>query len=42
MQEGSTPLYQASFMGNTGEVEKLLKGGTSVNQQNEVSNGPGM
>ena len=38
IQEGSTPLYQASFMGNTAEVEELLKDGASVNQQNEVSN----
>ena len=37
MQEGSTPLYVASFAGNVEEVKMLLDGGTNVNEQNDVS-----
>ena len=37
MQVGSTPLYQASFMGSTDEVKELLEGGADVNEQNDVS-----
>ena len=33
----STPLYQASFMGNTDEVKELLEGGADMNEQNDVS-----
>ena len=37
VQDGSTRLYQASFMGNTDEVKELLDGGADVNEQNDVS-----
>ena len=37
IQVGSTPLYQASFMGDTDEVKELLEGGADVNEQNDVS-----
>ena len=37
MQVCATPLYQASFMGNTTEVKEMLEGGADVNQQNSVS-----
>ena len=37
IQVGSTPLYQASFMGNSDEVKELLEGGTDVNERNDVS-----
>ena len=37
VQDGSTLLYQASFMGNTEEVKELLEGGADVNEQNDVS-----
>ena len=37
VQIGSTPLYQASFMGNADEVKELLEDGVDINQQNDVS-----
>ena len=37
IQNGSTPLYQASFAGKIDEVKKLLEGGTNVNEANDVS-----
>ena len=36
-QTGSTPLFRASFAGNTDEVKNLLEGGANVNKANDVS-----
>ena len=33
---GSTPLFRASFAGNTDEVKNLLEGGADVNEPNDV------
>ena len=37
VQEHSSPLYRASFAGNTEEVMALVEEGAVVNQQNKVS-----
>ena len=37
MQQGSTPLYRASFAGNIEEIEALLEAGADVNEKNDVS-----
>ena len=37
IQDYSTPLYKASFMGDTDEVKDLLMGGASVHLLNSVS-----
>ena len=37
LQADSTPLYQASSMGNADEVKELLEGGADVNEPNDVS-----
>ena len=37
VQEHSSPLYQASFAGDTEQVLALVKEGAVVNQQNKVS-----
>ena len=37
MQQGSTPLYRASFTGNTEEIEALLEAGADINEKNDVS-----